>query len=100
DQVPHRVAVETPEPRQPEQPRRVHDPHGAPQRDRPGVEVQPVQARLGADQRLASGSRTRNARASWLAGVRLKWNSLAIVMSCTSCASGDWLTPETVGVCD
>ena len=66
DQRTHLVAVEAPEPRQPEQPRDVQDPHVG-QADRTWVEVEPVEALLGAGERrdllgAASISPTMRAR--------------------------------------
>jgi hypothetical protein len=52
DQRAELVAVEAPQDRQPEEPRRVEDAH-APRPHRPGVEVECRQSRGGAAQQLA-----------------------------------------------
>jgi hypothetical protein len=49
DQEVRRVAVEAPQPRQPEQPWRNHETH-AREPDGPRVELEPVEPRLGADE--------------------------------------------------
>ena len=76
-----RVAVEAPEPRQPEQPRHDEDPHAA-ERHRPRVELVPVEPRLRADERLA---RRRPPRESSAGARRVRVAESSSVKRASSC---------------